>query len=74
MFYTERSHSEIVAKLREFDKDGSGNLDYNEVIQALKKFRGNLSEAQVLKLIEKADKNNDKVININGRLLNFSNT
>jgi Ca2+-binding EF-hand superfamily protein len=66
MFYTERSHSEIAAKLREFDKDGSGNLDLNEIVLAMKKFRGNLSEAQVLKLVEKVDKNNDKVINING--------
>ncbi len=67
LYYLEKSNSELAAKLKEFDKDGSGDLDRNEVIKAMKKYRGNLSEAQVLKLVEQVDRNNDKVININGQ-------
>ncbi len=52
---------------KECDKDGSGTLSRDEVIEAMKKFRGNYSQNQVLELLKLVDKNNDHVININGK-------
>jgi Ca2+-binding EF-hand superfamily protein len=65
-YYMQRSQSEIVEKFKQFDKDGNGTLNRDEVLEAMKHFRGNYSRKQVLSLLNEVDKNGDKAINING--------
>ena len=58
------SKSDIENTFQHFDKDGSGYIDENELYEAMKKLKNNITREQVNKIVNKLDADQSGKISI----------
>jgi len=63
--FSEKELAEYKAIFSSFDKDGSGQIDVNELNSCLKELKMYKSDAETLKLISEVDKNSNSTIEFN---------
>ena len=64
----ERSdEKELKDAFKAFDKDGSGYITAKELKAAMKKMGGNVSDKDIQSMIDKADKDKDGKVGIDGK-------
>ena len=70
--YTRITNQELEDTFRYFDRDHSGFIEERELFEAIKKFKKDITQDQVKKMVSKVDKDKSGKISIDGILKLFN--